>query len=74
MQETWFQSLGQKDALEWEMETHSSIIAWKIPGTKESGILHPWGCEELGTTEHACMHAYTNAMPLSHFCKIQGSQ
>ena len=31
MQETWVQSLGQKDPLEKEMATHSSILAWKIP-------------------------------------------
>ena len=29
--ETWVQSLGQEDPLEKEMETHSSILAWKIP-------------------------------------------
>jgi len=28
-QEMWFQSLGQEDPLEEEMETHSSILAWK---------------------------------------------
>ena len=31
MQETWVQSLGQEDALEKEMATHSSILAWEIP-------------------------------------------
>ena len=31
MQETQVQSLGQKDPLEKEMETHSSILSWKIP-------------------------------------------
>ena len=30
MQEIWVQSLGQEDALEEEMATHSSILAWKI--------------------------------------------
>ena len=30
MQETWVQSLGQKDSLEKEMATHSSILAWRI--------------------------------------------
>ena len=32
-------SLGQEDALEEEMATHSSILAWKIPWTEESGGL-----------------------------------
>ena len=29
------QPLGQEDPLEKEMETHSSILAWEIPQTKE---------------------------------------
>ena len=37
MQETWVQSLGQEDPLEEEMETHSSILAWRIPWTEEAG-------------------------------------
>ena len=36
-QKTWVQSLGLEDLLEKEMETHSSILAWKIPWTDESG-------------------------------------
>ena len=39
MQETWVQSLGREDALEKEKETHSSILAWRIPWTEESGGL-----------------------------------
>ena len=31
MQEAWIRSLGQKDPLEEEMATHSSILAWRIP-------------------------------------------
>ena len=34
-QEAWVQSLGQKDPLEEETGTHSSILAWKIPWTEE---------------------------------------
>ena len=37
MQETWVQSLGQKDLLEKGMATHSSILAWRIPWTEEIG-------------------------------------
>ena len=36
-QETQVQSLGQKDPLEEEMATHSSILAWEIPWTEEPG-------------------------------------
>ena len=39
MWETWVQSLGQEDLLEKEMATHSSILAWKIPWTEQSGRL-----------------------------------
>ena len=39
MWETWVQSLGQEDALEKEMATHSSTLAWKIPRTEEPGRL-----------------------------------
>ena len=33
------------------MTTHSSILAWKIPWTKESGGLLSMGHEDLDTTE-----------------------
>ena len=35
MQETWVRSLGQEDALEKEMATHSSTFAWKTPWTEK---------------------------------------
>ena len=38
-QEMQVQFLGQKDPLEKEMETHSSILAWEIPWTEEAGRL-----------------------------------
>ena len=40
------QSLGQEDPLEEEMVTHSSILAWRIPQTEESGRYSPWGRKE----------------------------
>ena len=39
VQETQVQSLGWKDALEEEMVTHSSILAWEIPWIEEPGEL-----------------------------------
>ena len=36
-QEMQVQSLGWEDALEEEMATHSSILAWRIPWTEEPG-------------------------------------
>ena len=39
------------DALEKEMATHSSVLAWRIPGTEEPGRLPSLGCTESDTTE-----------------------
>ena len=39
MRETWVQSLGWEVALEKEMATHSSILAWRIPRMEEPGGL-----------------------------------
>ena len=36
MWETWVQSLGREDPLEKGKATHSSILAWRIPGTIQS--------------------------------------
>ena len=33
------------------MATHSSILAWRITWTEESGGYSPWGCTELDATE-----------------------
>ena len=38
-------------ALEKEMVTHSSVLAWRIPGTGEPGGLHLWGRTESDMTE-----------------------
>ena len=39
MQETWVPSLGWEDPPKKEIATHSSILAWEIPWTKEPGRL-----------------------------------
>ena len=39
------QSLGQGDLLEEGMATHSSILAWRIPGTEEPGGLPSMGSQ-----------------------------
>ena len=48
MWEIWVQSLGQGDLLEKEMATYSSILAWKIPWTEESGRLQFMGLQRIG--------------------------
>ena len=43
MWKNWLRSLGLEDPLEELMATHSSILAWRIPGTEEPGSYSPWG-------------------------------
>ena len=47
MQETRVPSLGWEDPLEKEMATHSSILAWRIPWTEESGRLQSTGSQRV---------------------------
>ena len=47
MQETNVQSLGREDPLEKGKATHSSILVWRIPWTRQS-----MGRKESDTTEH----------------------
>ena len=41
-------SLGGEDPLEKEMATHSSVLAWRIPGTGEPGGLPFLGSHRVG--------------------------
>ena len=55
MQETQVRSLCWEDPLEKGMATHSSILAWEIPGKSHGqrsleGYI-PWGHKELDMTE-----------------------
>ena len=44
----WVRSLGQEDALEEGMATHSSILAWRIPWTEELGELQSTVSQGVG--------------------------
>ena len=46
-QEIWVPSLCWEDSLEKEMAIHSSILAWRIPWTKESGELQFIGSQRV---------------------------
>ena len=46
-QETQGRSLGREGSLEEEMATHSSILAWRIPGTEEPGRLQSMGSQRV---------------------------
>ena len=50
-QETWVRSLGWEDALEKEMATHSSILAWESHGQRSLVGYSLWGRKELDMTE-----------------------
>jgi len=60
-QETWVQFLDQEDPLEKEMATRSSMLAWRIPWTEESGGSQPIGLQRVDRTETLrSRHAYTH--------------
>ena len=47
MQETQVGSVGREDHLEKGMATHSSILVWRIPWTKEAGRLESMGLQRI---------------------------
>jgi len=57
-QETQVGSLGLEDPLEEDMAIHSSILAYRMPGTEESGGLQSIGSQRVRhteMTEHTCI-------------------
>ena len=50
------QSLDQEDPLKYEMATHSSFLAWKIPWTEEAGGLQSVGLQRV---RHNRAHTHT---------------
>ena len=55
-EDTEFDLWVERNPLEEEMATHSSILAWKISGTKELVGYSPWGCKEWDTIKHSISH------------------
>ena len=51
--------LGWEDPLEEEMATLSSVLAWEIPWTEESGGLQSIGSQSVG-------HNLATSLSLSH--------
>ena len=49
VRETWVQTLGQEDALEEGMATHSSILAWEIPLVRGAWLATIHGVAESQT-------------------------
>ena len=56
MRKTWVSSLGQKDPLEKETATHSSILAWTIPWREEPERLQSIESQRV-RHNRACTHA-----------------
>ena len=52
IQKTRVPSLGWEIPLEYEMATHSSILAWKIPWAEEPDRLQSLGRKESDTAKH----------------------
>ena len=48
LQETWVRCLDWEDPLEKGTATHSSILAWRIPWTEETGRLQTMGSQRVG--------------------------
>jgi len=59
IQETWVRFLGWEDMLEKEMETHSSILAWRIPWTEEPGRLQSMGSQRVGHDRVTSLSLFT---------------
>ena len=51
MRETLVRSLGQEDPLEKEIATHSSVLAWRIPGMEEPSGLPSMGSHRVPGSE-----------------------
>ena len=51
IQETQILSKGREDPLEKEMETHSSILTWRIPWTEKPGGLQSMGSQRVRHNE-----------------------
>ena len=56
---------GREDPLEKEIVTHSSILAWEIPGTEKSGRLQSMESQESDMTVrqnhyHHCVLSLTS--------------
>ena len=69
MQEMRVQSLGRKDPLEKEMVAHSSILAWEIPWTEETGGLQSIGSQRVGHDWAIEQQPLIYLQQLSTFCQ-----
>ena len=59
-------SLGQEDPLEEAMATHSSFLAWRIPGTEEPG-----GLQAVGSQSQTWLRLSIAQHRRTAVCKLQ---
>ena len=71
-QEMWVWSLGGEEPLEKDMATHSSILAWEIPGAEEPGGLQSMGLQRVGhewaTNSFTHTHTHTHTHVSIYVC------
>ena len=65
------QSLGQKDPLEEEMATDSSILSWRIPWTEGTGRLQSTGSQTVG--HNSATNTFTICLALSYVFNLPAS-
>ena len=58
MQEMWVWSLGREDPLEKDMVILSSILAWRIPWTEETGGLQSTGSQRIQHNWNNLVHIW----------------
>ena len=63
MQEIQVRSLGQEDPLLEGMANHSSILAWRIPWTKEPGVLQSMELQSVRHDWATNTHKYVEVKP-----------
>ena len=73
MQKTQVQSLGWEDSLEKSMATPSSIVAWRIPWTKEPGRLQSVGLQRVKHNWLTNTFTYLSLLLLRKKCFSKGS-
>ena len=60
MQETWARFFCREDPLEKDMETYSSILAWRIPWTEEPSGLQSMRSQRIGHDWATNRHTHTH--------------
>ena len=70
VQEMCVRSLVWENPLEEGMAAHSSILAWRIPRTEESGGYRPWGHKESDNCARTDTNTHTTLIFMELLMKI----